>query len=178
MRPFNFIDESAEIGPDTIVWHFVTILANVRIGKQCSIGSHAEIGAGSVIGDHSRISAHVFLPSNSEVGERVFIGPGVVCTDDRHPRAGNFSYQAEPPIIESGCSIGAGAILLPGVRIGAGALIGAGAIVTRDVPAHEHVRGEPARVKPYSRIKTETHFDIYASAIRDRVIAGEHVRVK
>jgi UDP-2-acetamido-3-amino-2,3-dideoxy-glucuronate N-acetyltransferase len=155
MTPTNFIDGSARVGEDTVVWHFAVIQANVVIGKRCSIGSGAEIGKGSTIGNYSRISAHVFLPANSVIGERCFLGPGVVATDDRFPRASNPGYIAMPPVIEDGASIGAGAILLPGVHIGVGALVAAGAIVTRDVEAHSHVRGEPARVKAYSQIHGE-----------------------
>lgn len=178
IQPINFIDETAEIGENSTIWHFTVVLAHVKIGKNCSIGSHSEIGRGTVIGDHSRIGTLVFLPSNTIIGKGVFIGPSVVCTDDRHPRAGNFSYSAEPPVIEDGASVGAGVVLLPGVRLGVGCLIGAGAIVSRDVPAHAHVRGEPARVKSYSRIQEETNFDVYAQGIRERVISGEQVRIK
>lgn len=155
MNVINFIDESARLGENTVVWHFAVIQADVKVGKNCSIGSGAEIGRGTIIGDYSRISAHVFLPSNSILESRVFLGPGVVCTDDRYPRVANVNYEALPPYIESGVAIGAGAVILPGIRIGAGALIGAGAIVTRDVRPHEHVRGEPARVKSYSKIQDE-----------------------
>lgn len=153
--PTNFIDESAQIGEGSVVWHYATVLADVEIGKHCSIGSGTEIGSGSVIGNSTRISAHVFLPANSIIGERVFIGPGVIATDDKHPRASNSSYVAEPPRIEHGVSIGAGAVILPGVHIKRGATIAAGAIVTRDVEPYEHVRGEPSRVKEYSRMKSE-----------------------
>lgn len=176
MNPISFIDDSAQIGEHTLVWHFAVIQANVSIGNHCSIGSGAEIGKGSIIGNHSRISAHVFLPSNSVLEDRVFIGPGCVFTDDRFPRAGNSYYDARPPYLESGASVGAGAIILPGLRLGTGCLIGAGAIVTRDVAPHEHVRGEPARVKAYSQIKDEINHDIYSPNIRERVIAGEPVR--
>lgn len=151
--PINFIDPTAKIGEGSVVWHFAVVLADVVVGKSCSIGSGSEIGRGSMIGDYSRIGAHVFLPSNTILEERVFIGPGCVCTDDRFPRAGNNqSYDAKPPYIESGASIGAGSVLLPGVRIGFGAMVGAGAIVTKDVPPHAHVRSEAARIKPYSQI--------------------------
>ncbi len=168
MSPINFIDPTSTeaIGEGTVVWHFAVILANVRIGRNCSIGSHAEIGRGTVIGNETRIGSGVFLPSNSVIEDRVFIGPGAVFCDDRDPRAGNSQYEAKPPYIESGASVGAGCVVLPGVRLGAGCMIGAGAIVTRDVKPHEHVRGEPARVKPYSRVHTEMHYDIYAPSIR------------
>ena len=156
MTPINFIDPTAEIGPETTIWHYAVVLADVKIGKCCSIGSGAEIGKGTRIGNYSRISAHVFLPANSVLEDRIFIGPGAVFTDDRHPRAGNNqTYDAKPPVIESGASIGAGAVILPGIRLGAGCMIGAGAVVTKDVAKGEHVRGEPARVKAYSKIHTE-----------------------
>lgn len=176
IHPLAFVDGSVEIGEDVVIWQFASVLQNVKLGKGVSIGAGAEIGAGSVIGKHSRISAQVFLPSNSIVGERCFLGPRVCATDDRHPRAGNFSYIAEPPVLEDGCSIGAGSVILPGVKIGVGALVGAGSIVTRDVPAHSHVRGEPAREKPYSKVHSEANFNVYAPTIRERVIAGERIR--
>jgi len=172
MQPTNFIDESAHIGEGTVAWHYCTILADVEIGKNCSIGSGTEIGRGSVIGKDTRISAHVFLPSNSQIGERVFIGPGCVFTDDRYPRAGNHYYNADPPIIHSGASIGAGSVILPGVTIGVGALVAAGSIVTKDVAPHDHVRGEPARVKPLS-IMPSTRQELY---VGPRVEKGdEHI---
>lgn len=173
-----FIDDDADIGENCVVWQFASILKNVTLEKGVSIGAGAEIGSGTVIGRDSRISAQVFLPSNSVIGERVFIGPRSVFCDDRFPRAGNPGYIAEPPTLHDGCSVGAGSVVLPGVTMGAGSSSGAGAIVTRDVPRHEHVRGEPARVKPYSRIHTETNFDIYAEGIRERVISGEKVIIK
>jgi acetyltransferase-like isoleucine patch superfamily enzyme len=169
------VHETAQLGQNVTVWQFASILADCVIGDDVSIGACAEIGRGTQVGNGTRISAHVFLPSGSQVGERVFIGPGAMFADDAHPRAGNTNYIASPPILEDGCSIGMGAIILPGVRIGLGALIGAGSIVTRDVAPHEHVRGEPARVKPYSRIQAETSHEVYAPSIRDRVITGERV---
>ena len=169
----NFIDETAKVGCGSVVWHFAVVLAEVVIGRRCSIGSHAEIGRGSVIGDDSRIGSGVFLPSRSIVGENVFIGPRACFTDDRHPYVNHVGYFAEPPVLESGCSIGAGAVILPGVTVGTGAIIGAGAIVTHDVPAHSHVRGEPARAKPYSRIKTELSYEIYSADVQERLLQQE-----
>lgn len=141
------VHASARIGSGVFLWNFVNILADVVIGNHCSIGTFTEIGRGSTIGDCTRIGAHVFLPPNSTIGRNVFIGPGVVCTDDRHPVVSMASahYKAEPPTIGDFASIGAAAVILPGVKIGAGARIGAGAVVTRDVPPDGFVRGEPAR---------------------------------
>lgn len=161
MRPTNFIDETAEIGEGSIVWHYATVLANVKIGKNCSIGSHAEIGRGTVIGDNTRIGAGAFLPSNSRVGHGVFIAPGVQFGDDLHPRANNANYDARPPLVDDGASVGMGTVVLPGIHIGVGAMVGAGSVVTHDVEAHGHVRGEPARSKSYSRAPI-THQELYA----------------
>lgn len=145
--PVNFIDRTALLGKRTLVWHFAVIMQHVVIGDDCSVGSRAEIGRGSRIGDRSRISSGVFLPYHSNVGSDVFIGPNATFTDDRYPRTlkPGESYNAEPPTIEDGASIGAGAIVLPGIRIGRGALVGAGAVVTHDVPANTTVVGIPAR---------------------------------
>ena len=163
----NFIDPSARIGGGTKVWHFAVILQDVVIGSDCSIGSHAEIGLGCIIGDGTRIGKGVFLPPDSRVGCNVFIGPGCIFTDDKYPKAGNRYYTAEPPVIENDASIGAGAVILPGVHIGHHAMIAAGAIVTRDVPAHGHVRCEPAREKVINGGQAnegiESFFDIPAS---------------
>lgn len=145
MLPTSYIDGSAHVHYSVKVWHFAVILRGAEIGKNSSIGSHCEIGRGTKIGEATRISKGVFLPSNSVIGNNVFIGPNVTFTDDKYPRAGNTSYDARPPIVEDGASIGAGAVILPGVRIGANSLVGAGAIVTKDVPRGEHVRGTPAR---------------------------------
>ncbi len=141
------IDPSAKIGEGTKVWHFTVILANVVIGDNCNIGSCCEIGRGSRIGSRTRIGFGTFLPPNSLVGDNVFIAPGVTCCDDRYPRANNAHYHAEPPIIEDNVSIGAGVVLLPGVRIGQGSMIGAGSVVARDVPPGTILRGEPAKIR-------------------------------
>lgn len=144
------IEPSATWGAETRIWHFAVILQEVRIGDHCSIGALTEIGRGTVIGDHSRIGSQVFLPPNSQIGHHVFVGPGVKCTDDRHPKVpepGDPPYDARPPIIDDYAVIGAGAVLLPGVHIGRGARVAAGSIVTKDVPPRAMVRGLPARFR-------------------------------
>ena len=147
--PSAIVDPTATFADDfTRVWHHSVILQHVQIGRSCSIGSRAEIGRGSIIGDRSRISAGVFLPPNSLVGAGVFIGPNATFTDDLYPvvpKPGDPPYAALPPIIGDGASIGAGAIVLPGVKIGREARIAAGAVVTKDVPAQMMVKGMPGR---------------------------------
>lgn len=148
-RPSCYIDPSAEIHETVVVWDGARILAGTRIGHNASIGGGTEIGFRCVIGNYTRIGANCFIPSDARIGNCVFIGPGVNCADDRHPyvrmKGDDPPYEAAPPVIEDGASIGLGAVLLPGVRIGKGAFVAAGAIVTRSVPDGCAVRGVPAQ---------------------------------
>lgn len=143
----SYIDETAQLGEEVKVWHFAVVLAGVKLADHVSIGARCEIGKGSQVGERSRIGSGTFLPANSLIGANVFIGPNCTFTDDRYPVANNAGYCPEPPTIEDGASIGAGSVILPGVKIGAGARVGAGAVVTRDVLPKELVYGEPARVR-------------------------------
>ena len=140
-----WVDPTATVDPTTKVWHYAKILAHAKVGYSCSIGAGAEVGRNCRIGDCSRISSGVFLPSYTVIGRDVFVGPGVIMCDDKFPVANNSAYRAEPPLIEDGASIGAGAVILPGVRIGKHAMVAAGAIVTHDVMAGQLVKGLPAR---------------------------------
>lgn len=149
-RLVNFIDESAAIGDGAVIWHFAIVLAGCVIGENVSIGSGAEVGRGTRIGSNSRIGSGVFLPANSVVGANVFIGPGTTFTDDRNPRVNNPSYLAEPPTVCDHARIGAGCVILPGVRIGINALIGAGSVVTRSVPDGGKIYGEKAKLREVS----------------------------
>lgn len=164
MKPINFIDETANIGTNTDIWHFSVLLADVVVGNDCNIGSRVEIGRGCRIGNRVRISSGVFLPPNAVVEDDVFIGPNSVFTDDRRPRSGNKDYHAEPPLLRRGCSVGAGCVVLPSITIGRGAMVGAGSIVTKDVPDGAIVRGEPARVR------SMVNFDIYADPMRTNLM--------
>lgn len=134
------------LGRHVKIWQFATILEQTEIGAFAVIGSCCWIGRGCVIGPRSRLNHGCFIPNNAWIGAGVFLGPGVILTDDRYPRAGK-PYKGAPPVIESGASIGAGAIILPGVTIGQNAMVGAGAVVSSDVPAGVGMRGEPARQK-------------------------------
>lgn len=144
ISPYALVDPSATIGSGTKIWQFSTIMAGVIIGENVSIGSGCEIGRGSRIGSGTRIGHGCFMPSNSVVGRNVFIGPSVTFTDDRFPVVNNPGYHAQPPSVEDASSIGAGSVILPGVRICHGARIGAGSVVTRDVPSNSLVYGEKA----------------------------------
>lgn len=135
----------ADLGPGTVVWNFATVGRLVKTGRDCVIGSCAYVGHNCRLGEMVRIQHGAFLPNGTIVGDRVFIGPNSTMTDDRYPVVLNPHYKPEPPIIEDDVSIGAGAVILPGVRLGRGCRIGAGAVVTKDVEPHTTVYGSPAR---------------------------------
>lgn len=146
IKQFTIVSPDAKIGANTIVWSFTTIGSFVCVGSNCVIGTNCFVGMGTVIGDESRIQTGVFLPNRSVLEERVFLGPNVVCTDDRYPRVDNHNYIPEPPYFEHDCSLGAGVVVLPGIRIGHHALVGAGAVVTQDVEPYAVVVGNPSRI--------------------------------
>lgn len=127
------VDPTVRIGRESVIWQFATVLGGTTIGANSTIGAGAWVGHDCRIGNNVRIQSNVFLPHNTVIEDDVFVGPGVNLTDDPRPRAGQ-PYQPRPPVIRKGASIGAGAVILPGITIGAGAMVGAGAVVTRDVP--------------------------------------------
>ena len=133
------------IGEGTKIWHEnkSNIYGKGRIGKNCNIGALVEIRHPQ-IGDDCKIQAFVFIPEGVKIGDRVFIGPHVCFTNDKNPKAVG-SWQLRKTIVQDDVSIGAGAVILPGLTIGKGATIGAGAVVTKNVPAGVTVIGNPAK---------------------------------
>lgn len=113
------------------------------IGSGCIIHSHVWIGDGVVIGNRVKIQAFSFIPQGVTIEDDVFIGPRVTFTNDKNPPSHGVGW--EPILVRSGASIGAGAIILPGITIGRGAKIGAGSVVTKDVPDFTLVYGVPAK---------------------------------
>jgi acetyltransferase-like isoleucine patch superfamily enzyme len=146
ISPRALVDQSVVIGKGSAVWDGAKIMGGSVLGEYVSIGGYTEIGRSVAIGESTRIGYGCFLPNRTQVGDRVFIAPRAVLCDDKHPRVNHPGYRAEPPVIEADASIGAGAVILPGVRIGRGAVVGAGAVVTRDVEAYQTVIGNPARL--------------------------------
>lgn len=147
------VAETAAIGPGTRIWHFAQVRERASIGDQCNVGKGVYIGADVVVGRRCKIENNASLFEGLTVEDGVFIGPHVVFTNDRRPRATNpdgdlqtaDDWELGRTTVRHGASIGAGAIVLPGLEIGRYAMVGAGAVVTRDVPAHALVVGTPAR---------------------------------
>lgn len=136
---------TSSLGTGTRIWQFVAIMARAQIGNDCNVCSHCFIENDVVIGDRVTIKSGVQLWDGVRVGDDVFIGPNVTFTNDKHPKSRNAAFEKLVTVVENGASIGGGATLLPGIRIGAYAVVGAGSVVTRDVAPGATVVGNPAR---------------------------------
>lgn len=138
--------ESTKVGAGTRVWAFAHVLPGASIGRDCNICDHVFIENDVVVGDRVTVKCGVQLWDGLRIGDDVFLGPNVTFTNDLYPRSRQYPDTFLTTTVENGASIGANATILPGVTIGAKAMIGAGAVVTRDVPANAVVVGNPARV--------------------------------
>lgn len=141
--------ESPDVGPGTRVWAFAHVLPGARVGRDCNVCDHVFIENDVQLGDRVTVKSGVQLWDGLRVGDDVFIGPNATFANDPWPRSKRHLASYPRTVIEAGASIGAGAIVLPGLRIGRSAMVGAGAVVTRDVPPHAVVVGSPARVVRY-----------------------------
>jgi len=136
--------QSDDVGGGTRIWQFAVILKGARVGRDCNICAHSFIEGGVVIGDRVTIKSGVFLWDGLIVEDDVFIGPNATFTNDRFPRS-RVRVDYPTTRICAGASIGAAAVILPGLTIGREAMIGAGAIVTKSVPDEETWVGNPAQ---------------------------------
>lgn len=147
------VSSDAEIGDGSSIWHLAQVREKVRMGAGCIVGRGAYIGTGVRMGDNCKVQNYALVYEPAVLGDGVFIGPAVVLTNDTFPRAVNpdgslkSAHDWEPVgvTVEDGASIGARAVCVAPVRIGRWATVAAGAVVTRDVPAHALVAGVPAR---------------------------------
>jgi len=154
VHPSAIVADTARIGTGTRIWAFAQVREGALLGQECNVGSGAYVGAGVVVGDRCKIENYASLFEGSTIEAGVFVGPHVVFTNDRVPRAMNpdgtlqtaSDWEITGSTVRKGASLGAGSIVLPGCEIGRHAMVGAGAVVTADVPAHALVVGTPARV--------------------------------
>jgi acetyltransferase-like isoleucine patch superfamily enzyme len=154
--------ESRAVGAGTRIWAFAHVMAGAVVGRDCMIGGQAFLEAGSRIGDRVTIKNQVMVWDGVEIGDEVFVGPGVCFTNDRLPRSRRMRLPAiarryrEPEgwlattRVEHGASLGACSVILAGVTIGAYAMVAAGAVVTRNCPAHALVKGVPAKQRGWA----------------------------
>jgi acetyltransferase-like isoleucine patch superfamily enzyme len=146
IHPTAEVSPGAKLGDGTSVWHWAQVREGACIGRNGNIGKDVYIDTEVVVGDDCKIQNFATLYHGVTVGNRVFIGPHACFTNDPYPRAVNPDWKIVPTKVEDGASIGANATVLCGVTIGRSAMVAAGAVVTKDVPAHALVAGVPAKV--------------------------------
>lgn len=138
-----------QIGVGTRIWQFVVVLEGAKIGQDCNICAQTLIEGNVVIGDRSTIKSGVQIWDGSIIGSDVFIGPNATFTNDPFPRSKQYPGQFNCVTIHNGATVGANVTVLPGITIGEKAMIGAGAVVTKNVPARAVVLGNPAKIVRY-----------------------------
>lgn len=148
-HPTAVVEEGAEIGEGTRIWHFAHVRRGAKVGRNCNVGKDVYIDAGAILGDEVKIQNFVSVYRGVSVGSRAFLGPSATLTNDLYPRSFSSSWELVPTVIEEGASVGANATIVCGVRIGRYAMVGAGSVVTRDVPPHGLVYGNPARLRGF-----------------------------
>lgn len=147
VHPSSYIDEGCEIGAGTKIWHFTHVMPGAKIGRRCNIGQNVVVSPDVVIGDNVKIQNNVSVYTGVILEDDVFCGPSMVFTNVVNPRS-HVSRKDEyrPTLVQRGASLGANCTIVCGHTVGAFAFIGAGAVVTKDVPAHALVVGNPGRV--------------------------------
>jgi UDP-2-acetamido-3-amino-2,3-dideoxy-glucuronate N-acetyltransferase len=144
----SYVDEGAEIGKGTKIWHFSHILSGAKVGEYCNLGQNVSVAGGTVIGNHVKVQNNVSVYEGTVIEDDVFLGPSCVLTNVTNPRSQVLRKSLyEKTLIRRGASIGANATVVCGITIGRYAFIAAGAVIAKDVPDYALVVGVPARQK-------------------------------
>ena len=180
------IDEGCHIGRGTKIWHFSHIMKGCVIGEQCNLGQNVVVSPDVVLGRNVKVQNNVSIYTGVICEDDVFLGPSMVFTNVINPRSFiERKQEFRKTLVRKGASIGANATILCGIEIGAYALIGAGAVVTKSVPDHALVTGNPARQTGWvSKAGNTLHFDEKGFAVcpdsggtyklnQDRIEPGE-----
>jgi UDP-2-acetamido-3-amino-2,3-dideoxy-glucuronate N-acetyltransferase len=157
IHPTADVSDDAELGAGTRVWHQAQVREGAVIGSGCILGKGVYVDAGVRIGDRCKLQNGVSVFHGFDLEDGVFLGPGVMLLNDKSPRAINpdgtlksdSDWTASKGLVKYGAAVGGGAAVLPGVTIGRLAMVGTGAVVTKDVPDHGLVYGNPARLKGF-----------------------------
>ncbi|HSL21762.1 MAG TPA: DapH/DapD/GlmU-related protein [Vicinamibacterales bacterium] len=143
----SYVDDGCEIGEGTKIWHFCHIMTGARIGRRCNIGQNVVVSPQVVIGDNVKIQNNVSVYTGVILEDDVFCGPSMVFTNVVNPRSHvSRKHDYRQTLVKRGASLGANSVIVCGNTIGQFAFVGAGAVVTRDVPDHALVVGNPGRV--------------------------------
>lgn len=150
VHPTAVVDKKVTIGDGTKVWHFAHVRENTEIGRNCVLGDFVYVGKGVKIGNGVKLENRATVYEGVRIEDKVFVGPHVSFTNDPYPRSFSTNWKIVETLVKEGASIGAGAIVRCGITIGEYALIGAGSAVTKEVPSHAIVYGNPAEVRGFA----------------------------
>lgn len=146
IHPTAIVDDGAQIGEGTRVWHWVHVCGQARIGKGCSLGQNVFVGNNVIIGDNVKIQNNVSVYDNVTLESDVFCGPSMVFTNVYNPRSAvSRKNEYRNTLVKRGATLGANSTIVCGSTIGEYAFVGAGAVINRDVPAYALMVGVPAR---------------------------------
>jgi UDP-2-acetamido-3-amino-2,3-dideoxy-glucuronate N-acetyltransferase len=146
VHPTACVDDGAQVGEGTRIWHFSHVSSGARLGRGCNLGQNVFIADGVVLGDNVKVQNNVSIYTGTVVEDDVFLGPSCVLTNVTNPRSQvNRHALYEDTLLRRGATIGANATIVCGVTIGRYALVAAGAVLARDVPDYALVMGVPAR---------------------------------
>jgi UDP-2-acetamido-3-amino-2,3-dideoxy-glucuronate N-acetyltransferase len=182
VHPTAQIEDDVVIGDDTRVWANVQVRSGARVGRECNLGRNCFVDVDVVVGDRVKIQNNASLHEGVTLENGVFVGPGVIFTNDRVPRAvtpdgrvkAADDWELGHTVVRHGAAVGAGVVVVTGVEVGPWAMIGSGAVVTRDVPAHAVVVGNPGRIVGYvsaggQRCETQHEAQILSATEAERV---------
>jgi len=147
--PTAIIDNGVSLGSGTKIWHFVHVMKDAKIGKDCVLADYVYVGRGVKIGNGVKLENRATVYEGVTIEDKVFVGPHVTFTNDLIPRSFNTDWKILQTLVKEGSSIGAGTVIVCGVTIGEYALIGAGSVVTENIPPHALAYGNPARIRGF-----------------------------
>lgn len=173
------VDEGAEIGPDSSIWHFVHVCGGAKIGRAVSLGQNVFVGNRVVIGDRCKIQNNVSVYDNVYLDDEVFCGPSMVFTNVYNPRSGiERKDQYRDTRIKKGATLGANCTIICGVNVGQYAFVGAGAVVNQSVPDYALVVGVPAvQIGWMSEFGEQLEMPLNGNADATCNASGDHYRL-